>query len=322
MKVALICPLNTKVPGGGWTYVVELKKALEEIGHTVDVFDLKIWKKMEILKEYDVVQLTTMSENGSKKMCKENVASKLHNLHLFTKYFVTVHDLKYDFRNRLDFQHMIDKSEGIIATSDSNKIELEKRFGKRVYKISIPFAPFEVEQPKYRSKIVSLTRFYPRKKSEEFFKLAQMLPNWEFHFASTVYDKKGKVIGGIGAHFHHEKCKKIIEEAGNVILHNGQKDIKEVLQGAVYSVDLSEQVDRDRPQYTTLEAFSAGVVPIIHPSFSGRMRDGKEVITAKTAEEARGKMKSTHHYFEMIEAGKDYLQEHVSNFKKELTNFY
>ena len=331
MKIALIHPINVKIQGGMLPYVIELKKKFEENGVSVDIWTFKSanipnskiikstkrGNNFEQLKEYDWVHLTSMSEDGSKRDFKEGKQSKFHDLYKFVDYSITIHGLVLDFKRRIDYNHMIDKAKYLVATSESNRIEIEKRFKKKTIKVGIPFTPFKINHTEKRNKIVCLSRFYPGKRTDEFFKLSHYFPKYEFVFKGSIFDKNGKVIGGLGAQFYYKKIEDMIKTSKNVCLLNEEKTLKEILNGAWFAVDFSHQVDKDRPQYTTLEAFSAGVIPIIHPLFSGRMRDGKEVIAAENAEEAKEKIGNINSK-KMFEYGQKYLKEFINKTNTEI----
>ena len=210
---------------------------------------------------------------------------------------------------------MINNSQAILCTSKTNQEEIKKMFDKECFVCRIPFSKeFPENIPvEERKKIVCISRFYPGKRTDEFFKMAKYLPEYDFVFRGAVYDKNRKPIGGLGAQIYFKKIEEITKEVNNVIFANDELSLEEVLKGALFSVDLSEQLDKDRPQYTTLEAFGAGVIPIINPSFSGRMRDGKEVLTAVSAEEAVEKIKKCKKHKEMLEFGKVYLEEYTKD---------
>src|SRR3990167_9763124 len=104
-----------------------------------------------------------MSENFSKKEIKENKQSKLHELYKHVKYFLTIHGTELDFKRRSDYEHMIEKSSGVIVTSDSNEQIINDRFHKQTYNCKIPFFDTYAENNAVKNKIVCLSRFYPGK---------------------------------------------------------------------------------------------------------------------------------------------------------------
>lgn len=290
LKIALVCPL-TGMYSGAHEYAVQLKVCLEKIGHKVDIFSIKGTGKCPIkntkiieinrfrdtsnqLDEYDIIHLTSVSENTKKDPKFLSVCKKFN-------YFITIHSCEHDVSLINNWKEIAKNAKATIFTSESNRKYYIDTYPDifnidNTVCIDMPFYP-NIYKNKSREKLaVSTSRFISYKKIFDFFKSGENLDSINFVHMSMI-TTNGKSFYGMAGKTYFEKINSYIQNKQNMKMIDYSKmkeesrDIKNsYLRKSKYLIDLSSfEIDTDRVQYTTLEAMEHGVVPIFHKKFFG-----------------------------------------------------
>lgn len=96
-----------------------------------------------------------------------------------------------------------------------------------------------------------------------------------FKAITTVKTGLNNFVGGMMTKSYYEKIMKEIAPNAEIVnypdIDRPVKEVKrEFLERARYMIDMSSfEIDKDRVQYTTLEAMDNGCVPIFHSNFFG-----------------------------------------------------
>ena len=282
---------------------------------------------LDKLQSCDILHFMSVSENGSRKQRKENAHSRLHPYLSKLKYFVTVHSIENDLKLSLDVDFVLQNAKGIILTSESNKKHYLTKY-ENVHVLPLPFISSQNTDNKPEKKIVNISRFISYKKQFEFVQIAKILPDYKFVIWGKMYsdsERKHPVNGMMGK-MYEKRIMDFINEnkLTNVEILNKSISLKDALSGALAMVDLSFFADKDRPQYTTLEAIEHKVIPIIHPNYSGRLRNEKECLTAVTPEDAANAILQIDRigYDNFVINGEKYLEEYTSSAEDKFSKVY
>ena len=265
------------------------------------------WEKSwnENIKEYN----SNKSENTGYKYEKNKYPCKLHQILDKLNYVVTIHTIENDSRLSLDTNSVVENAKWFIFTSEfnknyliknkdlnldlryfvekQNKEEIDKKLG--ILKLPYFFDADKLENNinKYKKQkeniIFNCSRMISYKKIIETIKLAKEMPEYKFIFYGKFTDEKGHYLYGIAGKTYIERIKKYIEENNlgedRVELLNGKGDKYEYYKRAKFVIDLSYFKDKDRVQYTTLEAMEYGCIPIVHKNYTGKeLREWENVI--------------------------------------------
>ena len=290
MKIAVISPL-TGAYSGAHEYAIQLKRSLEANGHSTQLFSIagigkspieqtqKLFinskeNNTDMLREYDAIHFTSVSEN-TKEQPRFLKDSKRF------KYFVTIHSCEHDLQSANGWQKIVKNAYGIIFTSESNRQYYVKNYPKLVgmhnsYVMNMPYVTSNMKENIKKDLAICTSRFVSYKKNKEFLTIAREFPNMQFTQLSTLKSGKNSFVNGLFTKTYLEQTKKKISGLRNagIIDYYDCKDPKQTktdfLENAKYLVDLSSfSIDRDRVQYTTLEAMDYGCVPIFHKNFFG-----------------------------------------------------
>ena len=278
------------------------------------------------LQSCDILHLMSVSENGSRKQRNENAHSRLYPYLDKLNYFVTVHSIDNDLRLSLDRNFVLAQARGIILTSNNNKKEYLTEY-KNVHVLPLPFVPYNMAN-KPEKKVVNISRFISYKKQFEFVQIAKILPQYKFVIWGKVYndEERKQPVNGMMGKVYEKRIMDFIKDnkLENVEILNKSLNLSECLNEAIAMVDLSFFQDRDRPQYTTLEAIEHKVIPIIHPNYSGRLRNEKECLTAVTPEDAANAILQIDRigYDNFVINGEKYLKEYTSSAEDKFSKVY
>lgn len=148
----------------------------------------------------------------------------------------------------------------IICLSEFTRSALTQEYGTPsdlpVIYPPVEIARFQNDRPRQRTGLVTVGRFAPEKRQFEQLKLAEQLPEIQFH-----------IVGFVSNANYYDDCKLYAEEhtLTNVHLHPGAsfEEMVELLQGSRFFL---HTLINEPFGITTVQAIAAGCLPIVHNS--------------------------------------------------------